>query len=222
MCIFLDTSDLSIIEYYLGLGVIRGVTTNPSIFLKMGVTNMVDHIVKLCKLLDPFPVSVEVTSNIESEMVEQALRLSDLGENIVVKIPIQGPNDETFNLRVVNLLEDKYGRFTNVTACMSSSQIIMAGLAGATYASLFGGRISNMGHDVIAEIKKSVQLLDRLEYRTQLIVGSTRESINIVDWLLAGADIITVTPDLMKNLITHPYSRDTVRQFLNDAQKLNG
>ena len=96
----------------------------------------------------------------------------------------------------------------------------MAASAGATYVSLFGGRTNNMGYNCVTELGKARQLLDTFNLKAKLIAGSTREVINIVEWLLAGAHIVTATPKLIEGMIIHPYSRETVKQFLGDATKL--
>ena len=153
-------------------------------------------------------------------MLVQALEFSRIASNTVIKIPIQGPKDELENLKVVNILEIGHGIKVNVTACMSAQQCLMAALAGTSYVSLFGGRVNDLGHSAVEEIKKIRQLFDKLDKPPKLIIGSTREGFNVVEWLLAGADIVTVTPNLMKRLIIHPHSKITVQQFLEDAKYL--
>jgi transaldolase len=95
----------------------------------------------------------------------------------------------------------------------------VAALAGASYVSLFGGRVNNMGYDACTEIGRLRKLLDQFGLKAQIIVGSTREVLNVVEWLEAGAHIVTVAPDLLRGMIVHPYTKETVRQFLRDARR---
>lgn len=223
MPIFLDTGKLDEIKKYHNLGVIRGVTTNPTILLKDGIQGNIDKIkeraVLIAKLIQPYPLSVEVTSNNKEEMLKQAQEFSSWAENINVKITIHGPDGELDNLEVVNLLENKFNVRVNVTAMMSAQQCLLAAMAGATYVSLFGGRVNNMGYNSIEEIKKASFLIQKYKLKSKLIIGSTREVLNIIEWLAAGADIVTATPDFIEKMIVHPYSKETVKQFLDDAKK---
>lgn len=224
MSIFIDSSVLSEIEKYHRMGIIRGVTTNPTIMMKDGVTGgmqgIKEHSIKIAKLVDPLPVSVEVLSNDRKVMIEQAREFASWAPNIIVKITIHGPNGELDNLEVVHELETKHDVRVNVTAMMSAQQCYLAASAGATYVSIFGGRVNNMGYNCIDEIRKTRELLDAFNLRAQIIVGSTREVLNVVEWLLAGAHIVTVTPKLIEGMIVHPYSKETVQMFLDDAKKL--
>jgi transaldolase len=103
---------------------------------------------------------------------------------------------------------------------MSAQQCLLAALAGATYVSIFGGRVNDMGYDCVEEINKLRNFLDDNELPTRIILGSTREILNVTEWLSAGAHIVTVTPKLLEGMIIHPYSKETVRMFLADAKKL--
>lgn len=223
MAIFIDTSNITEIERFHRMGVIRGVTTNPSILLQDGITGGMQRLEtqakKIAQLVTPFPVSVEVTSNDHDEMLRQALMFASWAKNINVKITIHGPEGETENLAVVHELETIRNIRVNVTAMMSAQQCLLAALAGATYVSIFGGRVNDMGYNVCGEIRKLRNLLDQFDLRSQIIVGSTRESLNVIEWLEAGAHIVTVMPKLLEKMIVHPYSLETVRQFLQDAEK---
>ena len=223
MAIFLDSGDLNEVKRFLRMGVIRGVTTNPTILRREGLSGGGKALKKLetaiARLIHPLPLSVEVTSNRREEMVSQAREFASWAENINVKIPIHGPEGEPENLEAVHLLETKHNIRVNVTALMSAQQGILAALSGATYVSLFGGRINDLGHDASGEIADLRSLLDRLELKAKIIVGSTREVANVVDWLASGADIVTVTPSLLEKMIVHPYTKETVRMFLEDARK---
>ena len=222
--IFLDTGKIEDIKTYLAMGIIRGVTTNPTILLRDGVSGGMEGIqkrtIEIAKLIDPLPLSVEVITNDRNEMIEQANTFSAWASNINVKITIHGPNGETENVEVIHELETKHNIRVNVTAMMSAQQCFLAAMAGATYVSIFGGRVNNMGYNACDEITKLRKILDQLDLKAQIIVGSTREVLNVIEWFQAGAHIVTVTPSLIKGMIVHPYSKETVQMFLNDANEV--
>jgi transaldolase len=224
MSIFLDTGKLLEIDKYMKMGIIRGVTTNPTILFKDGVTGgmagVKEHSIQIAKLIKPYPLSVEVTNNDPKGMLDQARDFSQWAENIIVKITIHGPNGELENLEVTHELETKYDIRVNVTAMMSAQQCLLAALAGASYLSLFGGRVNNMGYNVCDQILKLRNVFDRAGLKSQIIVGSTREILNVIEWLEAGAHIVTVTPNLLEGMLIHPYSKETVKMFLDDAAKM--
>ncbi len=223
MGIFLDTGKIAEIDKYLRMGIIRGVTTNPTIFLKDGVTggweNVKKRSIEIAKRIHPFPLSTEVTTNDKAGMLRQAREIAGWAENIVVKVPVHGPDGELDNLEVIHELETRHKVKVNVTAMMSAQQCFLAAMAGAAYVSLFGGRVNNMGYNAVQEILILRKLLDDFQLPSKIIIGSTREILNIVEWLHAGAHIVTVLPPLLEGMIVHPYTKETVRQFLNDAKK---
>ena len=223
MTIFIDSCNLNEIERFHRMGIIRGVTTNPTIMLNDGVTGGIRRLEaqakQIARLVAPMPVSIEVTCQDPSEMLNQALMFANWAENINVKITIHGPEGETENLAVVHELETKRNIRVNVTAMMSAQQCLLAALAGGTYVSIFGGRVNDMGYNVSGEIRKLRKIFDQLDLKAQIIVGSTRESLNVIEWLGAGAHIVTVAPKLLEKMVVHPYSLETVRQFLQDAEK---
>ena len=140
--------------------------------------------------------------------------------NINVKITIHGPNGELENLEVIHKLENENNIKVNVTAMMSAQQCFIASLAGATYVSLFGGRINDMGYNSVDEIKKLRKLIDDFNLKSKIILGSTREALNVIEWLTAGAHIVTCSPKFLERIIVHPYSKETVKMFLNDGKKI--
>ena len=224
MAIFLDTGNIEEIRKYLSMGIVAGVTTNPTILMNDGVKGGMDSIrqrtLEIAKLIAPLPLSVEVTTNDMDEMREQALKFSKWASNIVVKITIHGPNGELDNLSLVHELETKHNVKVNVTAMMSAQQCFLAAMAGATYVSIFCGRVNNMGYNSVIELKKLRYLLDEHRLKAKIICGSTREVLNVVEWLEAGAHIVTTAPKFIEGMIVHPYSKETVRQFLADGAKL--
>ena len=223
MPIFLDTGNISDIEKYLKMGIIRGVTTNPTILLQAGVTGgmkgIKDRSVEIANMIDPYPLSVEVTTNDPKMMLEQAQEFAGWAKNINVKITIHGPKGELDNLEIVHELEKKHDIRVNVTAMMSAQQCLLAAMAGATYVSLFGGRVNNMGYNSCEEIRKLRTVLDDFSLDVSIIIGSTREVLNVIEWLEAGAHLVTVVPKLLEGMIVHPYSKETVQMFLDDAAK---
>ena len=221
MAIFLDTGNINEIKKYHDMGIIRGVTTNPTILSKEGVKGGMEGVKKrskeIAEMISPLPLSVEVTTNDMDRMLEQALDFAKWATNINVKITIHGPQGELENLKIIHELETEHDVRINVTAMMSAQQCFLAAMAGATYVSLFGGRVNNMGYNACGEISRLRRLLDSFDLVSQIIVGSTREVLNIVDWLDAGAHIVTVTPHLIKGMLVHPYTKETVQMFLEDG-----
>ena len=223
MPIFLDTSNIDEIKKYDRMGLVRGVTTNPTILLKEGVKGglkgIKDCSIDIAKLIDPYPLSVEVTTNDRGHMISQAKEMAGWAKNIVVKITIHGPQGELENFEVIHELETKHNIRVNVTAAMSAQQCFLAALAGASYVSILSGRVNNMGYNTIPEIKKLRTLLDQFDLKSKIIAASTREIINVIEWLEAGAHIVTVIPKFLDGMIVHPYSKETVQMFLEDAAK---
>lgn len=224
MALFIDTSRLEEIEKAMKMGIIRGVTTNPMILMKEtkpGETfSLKEKIVAIARTVFPYPVSVEVTTNEPQGMIEQAKEFASWAENIIVKIPVHGPEGELENIEVAHQLEKKNNIRVNLTAMMSAQQCLIGALAGASYVSLFGGRINNMGYSACEEIRKARIVLDDQQLSTKIIVGSTREILNVIEWLEAGAHFVTVLPDLLWGMIRHPYTKETVQAFLGEAKKL--
>ncbi len=223
MPIFLDTADLQEIKRFHRMGIIRGVTTNPTILLKQGVTGgrkgIESHSKEIASLIAPLPLSVEVTTNDPLSMIEQAQSFASWADNIVVKVTIHGPVGELENVEVIHDLETNHNIRVNVTAMMSAQQCFLAAMAGATYVSIFGGRVNNMGFNSCSEITRLRKLLDQFNLKSEIIVGSTREVLNVIEWLEAGAHIVTVIPALLEGMLVHPYTKETVQMFLRDAAK---
>lgn len=217
MEIFLDTSNLEEIRFWLKQGVLDGVTTNPSILLKEGTVDMESGAKAIAKLIAPRPLSVEVTSNDSAEMLRQGREVAAWAENIVVKIPVINEEGKPC-LDVVRTLVGQ-GTRVNVTACLSFGQVALAAKAGGTYASIFAGRVSDEGNDSSRVIRESAAWLAAWKYPTKIIVGSVREVINIQDAAVAGAHVVTIPPQFLAKWVDHHYSRATVRQFNEDGRK---
>jgi len=223
MAIFLDTGRIDEVQRFMRMGVLRGVTTNPTILLKSGLSGGPKELKKRCveiaRLIDPFPLSVEVTTNDPRKMIDEAREFAAWAANINVKITVHGPQGELENFETVHQLEHKHNIRVNMTAMMSAQQCLLGALAGASYVSLFGGRVNNMGVNAVTEIRKARTVIDAQGLKAKIIVGSTREVLNVIEWLEAGAHIVTVVPDILQGMIVHPYSKETVQMFLDDAAK---
>lgn len=217
MQIFIDSANFKEIEQWLRQGVIDGVTTNPSIMLKDGVFDIEEGARRLCKLLRDRPVSVEVTTNDPKEMIDQARVFADWARNVVVKIPVI-TEDGRSCLEVVNsLVREEIA--VNCTAILSFNQAILAAKAGATYVSIFTGRIADEGGDPSVVVRNARQWLDAWAYPSRIIVGSIRSTMDVQNAALAGAHIVTIPPQFLTKMIDHKYTRETVKQFNQDAEK---
>lgn len=230
MKLFLDTADVDVIQDWIATGVIDGVTTNPSIMLKCGAVGkrgMLDRARTIMEVIHPRPLSVEVVTDNRPEMIAQAKAFRDeLDGNLAVKIPITTSKGESC-LGVVKTLFD-LGIMVNVTAMMTVNQLILAAKAGGRYLSLFGGRIDDEGSDAVRVIGDCREWMDKnyyelnrmaIDFRPEIIVGSTRTVKNIEDWALAGAHIITVTPEVLDKMLVNARTKETVVPFLADGEK---
>jgi len=214
---FLDSANYREIEHWLHQGVIDGVTTNPSIMLKDGVYDIEEGARRICALLGSRPVSVEVTTNDHAEMLRQARVFARWAPNIVVKIPVVNEYGESC-LGVIHTLNQE-GISINTTAILSFNQAILAAKAGATYVSIFAGRVADEGNDPGTVIRQVRQWLDEWDYAAKVLVGSIRAVMDVQNAAIAGAHIVTIPPQFLPKMVDHKYSRDTVRQFNQDAEK---
>ncbi|HEX2171272.1 MAG TPA: transaldolase family protein [Dehalococcoidia bacterium] len=216
MEIFADTADLAEIRLWLHYGVVDGVTTNPSIMLGAGAYNGRQRTIEIAALLGNKPLSVEVVSDDPAEMVEQARDMATWADNLVIKIPVITTQGQPCLGAIRELTQA--GIRVNATACLSFGQALLAAKAGATYVSLFAGRISDEGGNASAVIRSVAEWLRHWSFPTKIIVGSIREVSNIQEAALAGAHVVTVPPKFLHGLVDHKYSRFTVQQFLSDGQ----
>ena len=217
MQVFVDSADQKQIAQWLEQGVVDGVTTNPSIMFKDGVTDIEEGARRLAAMLGDLPLSVEVTTNDRSTMLEEARQFAAWARNIVVKIPVINEYGESC-LGVIHRLSQE-GIAINSTAILSFNQAILAAKAGATYVSIFAGRVADEGNDPAVVIQNVRRWLDDWEFSTRIIVGSIRTVMDIQNAALAGAHIITIPPQFLPKMVDHRYTRETVRQFVQDAQK---
>lgn len=217
MRVFVDSADQKQIGYWLEEGVVDGVTTNPSIMFKDGATDLEDCARRLASMLGEKPLSVEVTSNDRKVMVEQARTFATWARNIVVKIPIVNEHGDSC-LGVMHRLSQE-GIGVNATAILSFNQAMLAAKAGATYVSIFAGRVADEGNDPAVTIRNTRRWLDDWQISSHIIVGSIRTVMDIQNAALAGAHIITIPPQFLPKMVDHRYTRETVRQFVQDAEK---
>src|SRR5580692_4467491 len=219
MRVFVDSADQKQIGYWLEEGVVDGVTTNPSIMFKDGATDLEDCARRLAAMLGEKPLSVEVTSNDRKVMVEQARTFATWARNIVVKIPVVNEHGESC-LGVMHRLSQE-GIGVNATAILSFNQAMLAAKAGATYVSIFAGRVADEGNDPAITIRNVRAWLDMWGYTSKIIVGSIRGVFDVQVAALAGAHIVTIPPQFLPKMVDHKYTRETVRQFNDDAAKTN-
>ncbi|WP_029551816.1 fructose-6-phosphate aldolase [Thermocrinis jamiesonii] len=214
MQFFLDTGNVEEIKQALEWGILDGVTTNPSLIAKTG-RPFLEVAKEILQLVDG-PVSLETVSRDAKGMIEEGRKLADLGDNVVVKIPMTPEG-----IIAVQELESE-GIPVNVTLVFSPSQALIAAKAGATYVSPFVGRLddaSNEGMKIIREIKT---IFDNYDYDTQIIVASVRHPMHVVEAALIGADICTMPFEVMKKLFQHPLTDKGIELFLKDWEKVPG
>lgn len=215
--IFIDTANLDEIEEALQRGFISGITTNPSILSHEKKRAFAAHIRDIIDLMERYgerlPLSVELFTVDPDEMIVQAKDfVKQFGdyEGLVVKVPI-GWNE----LRVIRELR-KMGTAVNCTCCMSYNQALMAANAGASYVSLFWGRIRDTGYDAASVVRQVRQTFREWNAPSEIIVGSIRQMIDVVEALQAGTDIVTVPSKFLPLMCQHPKTDEAVQQFMRD------
>lgn len=213
MKFFIDTANVEEIKEAASMGVLDGVTTNPSLVAKEG-KDFKELLKEILEVVDG-PVNAEVVSTDYDGMVKEGKELAKFHENIVVKIPLIKDG-----IKAVKTLSDQ-GIKTNVTLCFSPSQALLAAKAGATYVSPFVGRlddISQFGMDLIEQI---VQIYQNYDIDTQVLVASIRNPLHLVEAALIGADVCTLPLAVIHKLFNHPLTDSGLEKFLKDWDKLN-
>lgn len=208
MDFFLDTAKIDEIEKGLEWGMVDGVTTNPSLLGKEGKTYLTA--VKEIADLVPGPVSGEVLAVEYEPMMKEAHQLAELGENIVVKVPL-GPA----GLRAVRSLAEE-GIRTNVTLCFSANQALLAAKAGAAYISPFVGRLDDIGEDGMDLIGSIVSIYGNYQFETEVLVASVRGPLHVLQSALLGADVATIPFKVLEKLYHHPLTDSGLENFLAD------
>ena len=212
MKFFIDTADVNQIREAESLGILDGVTTNPTLVSKTG-RPFKETIEEICSIVKG-PVSAEVVSTDVEGILKEARELSKIAENIVVKVPLIKEG-----LKAVKILSSE-GIHVNVTLCFSSNQALLAAKVGATYISPFVGRLDDKGHtgmDVIEEIRT---IYDNYGFETQIIVASIRNPLHVRDAALMGADIATIPFDVFNKIVQHPLTDEVLKSFLADWEKV--
>ena len=206
--IFLDSSDPKEIQDISAWGIIAGVTTNPLIIAKEAGNVDLEKRIREVLAVSKGHVSVELTTETEAEMLAEADRyIAWSPGRVCIKVPFS----ET-GMRVLHQLATR-GVPTNVTCLMSFNQAYLASLAGATYVSIFSGRVQDMGYDVRPIIEETRLILDREGLASQIIVGSIRHLMDVNEALQSGAHILTVTPPILRKMLWNPRTDETIREF---------
>lgn len=212
MKFFVDTANLDDIREAQKLGLLDGVTTNPSLVAKEGDIDFKDHIAKICAMVEG-DVSVEVTSLDPDEMLRQGREYAEIAKNVVVKCPltIEG-------LKATKQLRNEDIK-VNVTLCFSPAQALLAAKAGATYISPFIGRLDDISHNGMQLIADIVQIYGNYGYSTEVLAASIRHPMHVVDAALLGADVATMPFSVIKQLFKHPLTDKGQDAFLADWKK---
>ena len=213
MRIFLDTANIEQLRKAARLGVVSGVTTNPTLIAKEGADHQAT-IKEICSII-PGPVSAEVTGEEVGAMVEQARDIAKLASNVVVKIPAT-----VAGLEATSVLS-KDGIKVNLTLVFSVNQALLGALAGATYVSSFVGRLDDIGNDGMEVVRDIVEVLDHYQLPTQVIAASIRHPQHCVAAARVGAHIATVPYDVLMQMIRHPLTDTGVARFLADWRKVS-
>jgi transaldolase len=212
MKIFLDTANLDEIRRGLDMGMVDGVTTNPTLVSREN-REFLPLVKEICGLV-PGPVSVEVTALDSDAMVEEARRYADMAENVVIKVPI---NSE--GLKVIRRLYE-LGIRTNTTLVFSPSQALLAAKAGTAFVSPFVGRIDDISGNGMELVEQIVQIFGNYDIQTEIIVASIRHPLHFVQSALIGADIATVPFSTLDRLLNHPLTDKGMARFLEDWKKV--
>jgi len=208
MKIFLDTADIEAIRWGLSLGVVDGITTNPTLAAKAGrgFKETVLDIVEICK----GPVSAETVGLEADQIVKEGRVLAQWAPNIVVKVPLMAEG-----LKAVRQLSDE-GIKTNVTLVFSPAQALLAAKAGATFVSPFLGRYDDIGQEGMQLVRECAQIFRNYDFKTEILAASVRNPYHVVQAALAGADIVTMPPKVLEQMIAHPLTDKGLASFLKD------
>ena len=217
MKFFIDTANLDQIKEAEDMGILDGVTTNPSLMAKEGITgrqNILDHYVAICNVVDG-PVSAEVIATDFEGMVKEGEELAALHNNIVVKVPMIREG-----VKAIKYFSNK-GIKTNCTLVFSAGQALLAAKAGATYVSPFIGRLDDISTDGVELIEQIRLIYDNYFYETQILAASVRHTMHIIKCAEAGADVMTGPLSSINGLLKHPLTDNGLAQFLADYNKGN-
>jgi len=212
MKFFIDTANVKAIREMEALGVLDGVTTNPTLIAKEG-RDFLEILREICEIVDG-PISAEVISLETEGMVREARELAKIHKNIVVKIPMTQDG-----LKATRTLSQE-GIRTNVTLVFSSNQALLAAKAGATYVSPFVGRLDDIGQVGMDVVREIVAIYENYGYPTQVIVASIRHPLHVIEAAMAGAHVATIPPSVIEQLTKHPLTDIGIQRFLADWEKV--
>lgn len=212
MKIFIDSGDIAEIKEAQSMGVIDGVTTNPSLLAKGGKPTRI-AIAEICAIVDG-PISAEVIATDTDGILREGRELAKIHKNVVVKVPLIADG-----LKAVRIFTQE-GIQTNVTLCFSASQALLAAKAGATYVSPFVGRIDDISGEGMDLIEQIVRIYDNYDFETQVLTASVRHPVHFVQAALIGSHAATIPLKVIKQLLKHPLTDLGLQQFLADAKKI--
>jgi transaldolase len=211
MKFFVDTADVEAIRELHDLGMVDGVTTNPSLILKSG-RNIIEVTKEICSFVEG-PVSAEVVALTADEMIAEGRKLAAIAPNIAVKVPLTWDG-----LKTCKVLSDE-GFMVNVTLCFSTNQALLAAKAGATFISPFIGRLDDINLDGLELISDIRQVYDNYGFDTQILAASIRTANHVTQCALIGADVMTAPPAVIKGLANHVLTDKGLEQFMKDWAK---
>ena len=211
MKFFADTADIDAIAELNDIGLVDGVTTNPSLILKSG-RDILEVTKEICALIDG-PVSAEVVATEADDMIAEGRKLAKIAENIAVKVPLTWSG-----LKACKTLTDE-GTMVNVTLCFSANQALLAAKAGATFISPFVGRLDDINMDGMDLIDDIRTIYDNYLFKTEILVASVRSVNHVTQSALIGADVVTAPPNVLKKLADHPLTENGLKAFMADWAK---
>ena len=212
MKFFIDTANLDEIKEANEMGLIDGVTTNPSLIAKEGKVDFKKHIAKICEITSG-DVSAEVTALDTKGMLKEGREYAKIAPNVVIKCPLT-----LDGLKATRTFRDE-GTKVNVTLCFSAAQALLAAKAGASYISPFVGRLDDIGQNGMALISDIVQIYENYNFSTEILVASIRNPMHIVESALLGADVATIPFKVIQQLVKHPLTDKGLESFLSDWKK---
>jgi len=213
MKFFIDTANLDEIKEANDLGVLDGVTTNPSLCYKVGVKDFEGHIAKICEIVEG-DVSAEVISTTYKEIVDEGRRIAKIADNVVVKVPLIKDG-----IKAIKTFSDE-GIKTNCTLCFSATQALIAAKAGATYISPFIGRLDDISTDGMVLISDIATIYDNYGLATEILAASIRHPMHVLEAARMGADVATMPLSVIEQLLKHPLTDIGLERFLADWDKL--
>ena len=212
MKFFVDTADTSEISELKELGIMDGVTTNPSLILKSG-RPMREVVGEICEIASGLPVSAEVVATDAEGMIREGTNLAEIASNVVVKVPLTWDG-----LKACRNLSDS-GIHVNATLCFSANQSLLAAKAGARFISIFMGRLNDIGLDASEVLADVRQILSEYSFQSQILAASLRSPLHVTEAALAGAEAITAPPGILRKLAEHPQTDKGLELFLSDWAK---